>query len=767
VDNFKQYVMETLKKSKGNAYRILSTNNSLVEFLDNKYPNILDFKTKIRLYVHDLDDYPRCSYSGCNNLVSFVKTFNMFCSRKCDSLHKQETNFYEYRNEKIRQTNLERYGVESYSQTDEYLSKVKQTNLDRYGVENYSQTEEFSSKVKKTNLERYGVENPMMLDEFKEKMVNGVFKKHGVESYSQTEEYLSKVKKTNLERYGVDHPMKLPEIRDKQIRTNQERYGVNSYSQTEEYLSKVKKTNLERYGVENYSQTNDFAEKIRQTNLERYGVNSYSQTEEYLSKVKKTNLERYGVENYFQSDEFKRQFIEIMNSKYGANHPMKSTEVLSSVKSTNVLRYGVEYPIQSEDIKEKIKQTNLERYGVDSYPKTSCFNEKTKKTNLERYGVESYYQSDFYRNKENDIKEKIKQTNLERYGVEFFGRKDYNEDYKDVFDDISKFKELLNEHGTYKLAEMINCNVSTIYTFVSNNNINLPPRSRSHQEEIIIDFLVQNNISFISNSRKILPSGKELDFYFPDYNFAIEFNGLYWHSEISGGKDKNYHYDKWKECDALGITLLSICEDEFVEKQNFWLNKILYMTGKLSLTKIHARKCEIRELDNVTEFLNEHHLQGSNSSRYKFGLFYNNQLVSVMTFSKPRDNKNKTIDLSRFCNHSEYLVSGGASKLLSYFLKNYGHLYESVVSFSDNSYSNGNVYMALGFDLVNNLKPDYKYTISNKTFHKSGFRKSSIFKKFDIPENLKNISEWGIMQYLGYDRIWDCGKKKWEIKIPS
>jgi hypothetical protein len=767
VDNFKQYVMETLKKSKGNAYRILSTNDSLVEFLDNKYPTILDFKTKIRLYVHDLDDHPRCSYSGCNNLVSFVKTFNMFCSRKCDSLHKQETNFYEYRNEKIRQTNLERYGVESYSQTEEYLSKVKQTNLERYGVENYSQTNEFSSKVRHTNLERYGVENPMMLDEFKEKMAIGVFKKHGVESYSQTEEYLSKVKKTNLGRYGVDHPMKLPEIRDKQIRTNQERYGVENYSQTEEYLSKVKQTNLERYGVENYSQTNEFSSKVRQTNLDRYGVDSYSQTEEYLSKVKQTNLERHGVENYFQSDEFKRQFIEIMNSKYGVNHPMKSTEVLSSVKSTNVLRYGVEYPIQSEDIKEKMRQTNLERYGVDSYPKTSCFNEKTKKTNLERYGVESYYQSDFYRNKENDIKEKIKQTNLERYGVEFFGRKDYNEDYKDVFDDISKFKELLNEHGTYKLAEMINCNVSTIYTFVSNNNINLPPRSRSHQEEIIIDFLVQNNISFISNSRKILPSGKELDFYFPDYNFAIEFNGLYWHSEISGGKDKNYHYDKWKECDACGITLLSICEDEFVEKQNFWLNKILYMTGNLTLKKIHARKCVIRELDSVSDFLEKHHLQGLCPSSYKFGLFYDDNLVSVMTFSKPRNNKTGVIDLSRFCNHSDYLVSGGASKLLSYFVKNYGHLYESVVSFSDNNYSNGNVYMALGFNLLSNLKQDYKYIISNKTYHKSGFRKSSIFKKFDIPENLKNSSEWGIMQYLGYDRIWDSGKKKWEIKIPS
>jgi hypothetical protein len=173
----------------------------------------------------------------------------------------------------------------------------------------------------------------------------------------------------------------------------------------------------------------------------------------------------------------------------------------------------------------------------------------------------------------------------------------------------------------------------------------------------------------ITNTRRILPSGKELDFYFPDHNLAIEINGLYWHSEISGGKDRKYHYNKWKECDDLGITLLSIQEDEFNENKQFWFNKILYMTGNMKPTKIHARKCEIRELDNVTKFLNEHHLQGSCASSYKFGLFYDDNLVSVMTFSNTRNNDIGIIELSRFCNHSGYLVSGGASKLLITFCK--------------------------------------------------------------------------------------------------
>jgi len=95
----------------------------------------------------------------------------------------------------------------------------------------------------------------------------------------------------------------------------------------------------------------------------------------------------------------------------------------------------------------------------------------------------------------------------------------------------------------------------------------------------ISKFLDDHNITYEVGNRSIL-NGKELDFYFPDHNFAIEFNGIYWHSEVSGGKDKNYHYDKWKSCNDKNIYLMMIWEDDWKSKKEFWFNKILYMCGK-------------------------------------------------------------------------------------------------------------------------------------------------------------------------------------------
>ena len=42
----------------------------------------------------------------------------------------------------------------------------------------------------------------------------------------------------------------------------------------------------------------------------------------------------------------------------------------------------------------------------------------------------------------------------------------------------------------------------------------------------------------------------EKDVYIPDY-LALEFNGLYWHSEF--GKDKNYHLNKTLLCKEQDI----------------------------------------------------------------------------------------------------------------------------------------------------------------------------------------------------------------------
>jgi hypothetical protein len=521
----------------------------------------------------------------------------------------------------------------------------------------------------------------------------------------------------------------------KRRQTNLERYGNETPSKLEQFKEKSRLTSLERYGVENPSNNSDIRAKANKTNLERYGVENPATLEIFKEKAKQTNLERYGVENPIIIDTFKQKMQE-----------------------TNLERYGVENPAVLDVFKEKAKQTNLERYGV-CYPiQLQEIQDKVKKTNMKNYGVEYPLQSEEF---VNNVKEKY----FKKHGIYSSNQRHYNDDYKNVFDDELIFKNLLYQHGTYKLAEMVGCDISTIHITSKKFDIPLPPRPRSNLEDTFEDFLNVNKIKFHSGSRRILSSGKELDFYLPEHNLAVELNGLYWHSEISG--KKTYHYNKWKECDDVGITLLSIQEDEFKGKTSFWFNKILYMTGNLPLTKVHARKCEIRELDNSADFLNEHHLQGSCASSYKFGLFYDQVLVSVMTFSNTRNNQHGVIELSRFCNHSGYLVSGGASKLLSYFVKNYGHLYESIISFSDNNYSNGKVYKTLGFKLIDHAKPDYKYIPPNylSRHHKANFRKSSIFKKFDIPNDMKNKSEWELMQYLGCDRIWDTGKKKWELKI--
>jgi hypothetical protein len=110
-------------------------------------------------------------------------------------------------------------------------------------------------------------------------------------------------------------------------------------------------------------------------------------------------------------------------------------------------------------------------------------------------------------------------------------------------------------------------------------------------------------------------------------------------------------------------------------------------------------------------------------------------------------------NLSRFCNVLNTNVIGGASKLLSYFIKNYNP--KRIISYADKDWSMGGVYYKLNFSLIGESDPDYKYIIDNNRVHKSKFRKSKLNT---------NLSESNYMREQGIYRIWDCGKIKFEIK---
>lgn len=299
----------------------------------------------------------------------------------------------------------------------------------------------------------------------------------------------------------------------------------------------------------------------------------------------------------------------------------------------------------------------------------------------------------------------------------------------------------------------------------------------SKWEKEINDFINELGINTLQSCRTVLDQYNEIDIYIPDFKIGIECNGLYYHSEIRGNKNKNYHKIKTVTANSKDITLLQIFEDEWHEKKDIIKSKLINLFNLGSNKKIYARNCKIKEISASVKnlFLNKNHIQGEDRSTIYLGAYYDNELVSVMTFDNNRSynkekNHNKNIyELKRFATKLNYNVLGIGSKMFKYFLDVYNP--KRVVSFLDLRWSNinkQNIYEILGFKKEKTLNPDYNYLNfnlhRNKRFHKFAFGKKRLKKKF--PEIYsEDKTEWEIMQEAGYDRIWDCGKIKYTHEI--
>lgn len=303
----------------------------------------------------------------------------------------------------------------------------------------------------------------------------------------------------------------------------------------------------------------------------------------------------------------------------------------------------------------------------------------------------------------------------------------------------------------------------------------IPNNFISKAQQEISFFLTENGIINNLNDKKLL-KGIEIDILCEKEKIGIEYDGIYYHSEKFGKKDRFYHITKTKLMQEQGYKLIHIFEDEWIEKKEIIKNKLLHIFNiKNNKTIIHARKCEILELNSVekSSFLKEHHILGNDRSNIYIGAVHNKELVAVMCFDKNRNLQKKTkegeYELSRFCVKNNCIISGIASKMLKFFIENYKP--KNIISFLDirwNSDRYNNIYTKLNFKLTKTLKPDFYYlnfkTNRNQRLHKFNFIKPSIKIKFpEIYDENKN--EWQIMQEVGYDRIWDCGKYKFELKF--
>jgi len=471
--------------------------------------------------------------------------------------------------------------------------------------------------------------------------------------------------------------------------------------------------------------------KLKNTNLKKYGVEYYSKTPEYNEKFKSTMVERYGVEHALQSEELKNKARKKNLEKLGFENPFSDSDRIKSIFKE---RYGVEHPIKVDWIREKINKTNMNNFGFNTPLESKEIRNKGKITRLKKYGNEIPMKSESIRIENSKIANHSNYISYINNGVSIF-KCDKKKDHDFYIDNI-----------TYHNRTRSGINLCTVCNPIGN--------SRSIKENELYEFVKS------IYSEEVIQSYKdvlEIDIYLSDLKLGFEFNGLYWHSEEY--KEKNYHLNKTKYFEEKGIRIIHIWEDDWILKKDIIKSQIKNWLG-ISNNKIFARKCEVREVNDIKiikQFLNDNHIQGYVTSIIKVGLYYNNELVSLMTFDQyegRKKMKDGEWNLSRFCNKLNTNIIGGASKLLKYFIKNYKC--SRIISYADRNWSQGNLYYHLGFKSVQITKSDYKYIIDGKRVHKSRFRKNRLET---------NLTESQYMKSNGFPKIYDCGKIKFEINI--
>lgn len=297
------------------------------------------------------------------------------------------------------------------------------------------------------------------------------------------------------------------------------------------------------------------------------------------------------------------------------------------------------------------------------------------------------------------------------------------------------------------------------------NNHKCPKCSRSEKStsknENEIYTFIKKCYNNIEQSNRIVLDGKEIDIYTPELKIGIEYNGLYWHSDLI--VNNNYHLNKLNLANSKGINLIQIFGDEWLYKQDIVKSRLLNIFGKTP-NKIYARKCIIKEVSSkdCSNFLDQNHIQGKLGAMVRLGLYYNDELVSLMTFGNLRKNLGQTskegsYELLRFCNKLNTTVVGGASKLFKYFINNYSP--NSIISYADRRWSEGNLYYNLGFKLLGETKPNYFYIDTKDTTKRESrfkYRKDILVKQGFDPQK----TELEIMKDRGYIKIYDCGTLK-------
>lgn len=270
---------------------------------------------------------------------------------------------------------------------------------------------------------------------------------------------------------------------------------------------------------------------------------------------------------YYRDNPSKRKEISDRQKKYYSEHPEKCNEI--SVRLTKYF----ENPNARINISNKRKQ-----FFID-HPEAAAENGKKHsewcKNNPDKVKERANKHSEWYKNNPDKVKQLGENTSL------LCKNRRITADYTDLLEIIhpDHVDDLMNVNIKADSIIKTSCPICGEYAEHTFNNVFLlkigklkagRPRlcskcnfefSSSKYEDEIREYIstFYKEIPML-NSRSII-SPLELDLYYPEKKIAIEFNGDYWHSDEF--KSNDHHYNKFKLCRDMGITLISIFESKW------------------------------------------------------------------------------------------------------------------------------------------------------------------------------------------------------------
>ena len=346
-------------------------------------------------------------------------------------------------------------------------------------------------------------------------------------------------------------------------------------------------------------------------------------------------------------------------------------------------------------------------------------------------------------------------------------REEFIEKAEKVHGKTYDYSEAVYENVLNKIE--IKCPEHGVFTQKAGNHINNDagcPKcvgsGPSKPEQEVADFIKNISPDVLTSDRTLI-APKELDVYVPSKNFAVEFNGLYWHT--LDFVTKKYHKEKTEACASKGVQLFHIFSDEWRDKRSIVESMIRHRLGVTS-RRIFARKCVLKEVtsEESRNFFDQTHIAGKTRYKKAFGLYFEGELVSCVSVKKPIQKKHgdNVLEISRFASSLNTVVVGGFQKIFKKVLE-YARQenYEKILTYADRRFSEGGAYQKAGFEQLPPTSTGYFYTDGKVRYFRFKYRAQQ-----PKPENnMVRLTEKQVANNAKVSQIHDCGHNVFLLKL--